>query len=527
MPKLSVPGGETWLIPAVLTVLHVTLAAFAFSPAPHPGGDDAAYLALARSLIERHDYTNIWHPGLSAHTVYPPVFPAIVAVGLSMGLSASIGLKLMMSAITAAAVFASCFWIRRATTPGIALVAGLFVAISPELLRIGRDLLSDIPFWLFTILALVVWRKAASTDHSDGESRSGMEIRWVTFASGLSLIAYFTRSAGAPLLAAACVWLAIRRDWRALMVLAGFGAPLVFAWWLRGHTLEAGGYLAPFLSVDPYDPLSGTVAFTDLLVRVEENIRHYVVRHVPRLFTGTLVNGSVVGGLVCAVALVGWLRRLRKPSLAEIFVPVYLVLILLWPSTWSGPRLLLPVVPLIALYATELIAAITARSTWPRVAATLTLIGATALVVPEVVHRITDAAACRAEFAKGNLFPCTDRPFREFLEVATASKGKLPEGSVVLSRKPTVFFLHSGYRSAVYPFSAEPDSFFLVATRSGARFVVVDQLSSVATRHLQPVLHARSSRFCQVEGLAHGKTSVMKIGAEAGSLESKCNPFRP
>src|SRR5512140_2410931 len=63
-----------WKIPAALALLHLAIAIAAFPPTPFTGGDDATYISLARSLIQRHDYTDIWDPSLPPHTLYPPVF---------------------------------------------------------------------------------------------------------------------------------------------------------------------------------------------------------------------------------------------------------------------------------------------------------------------------------------------------------------------------------------------------------------------------------------------------------------------
>src|SRR6478672_3118550 len=155
-----------WKIPAALALLHLAVAIAAFHPTPFTGGDDATYISLARSLIQRHDYTDVWDPALPAQTLYPPIFPAIVAIGLLMGLSVTVGLKLMMVFLSSMAVFVSSVWLWRAAKPGVAIGAGVLVALSPEIIGLGRQVLSDTPFWLFTMLALLALMKV---DRADGE----------------------------------------------------------------------------------------------------------------------------------------------------------------------------------------------------------------------------------------------------------------------------------------------------------------------------------------------------------------------
>lgn len=67
---------------AGVVALSLLLSWLAFQPTPHTGGDNAAYIALGRSLLERHAYVELHDPAQPPHTQYPPVFPAILAVAI-------------------------------------------------------------------------------------------------------------------------------------------------------------------------------------------------------------------------------------------------------------------------------------------------------------------------------------------------------------------------------------------------------------------------------------------------------------
>jgi hypothetical protein len=43
----------------------------------------------------------------------------------------------------------------------------------------------------------------------------------------------------------------------------------------------------------------------------------------------------------------------RRARVADVFLPLYLGLIFIWPAVWSGERLLLPALPLLLFYAAE------------------------------------------------------------------------------------------------------------------------------------------------------------------------------
>ncbi|HEX6573330.1 MAG TPA: hypothetical protein VF042_00045 [Gemmatimonadaceae bacterium] len=527
MPDLRKSFDGPWAGPVALALLHAIIALNAYHPAPFTGGDDAAYLSLARSLIERHDYTDVWDPALRPHTQFPPIFPVIVAFGLILKLDPAVGMKYMMILISTGAVFASCVWLRRVTTAGVAFCAGFFLAISPEVFVLGQEILSDPLFWLFSMLALLAWRRAARPDGKE-ISADPFAIVPVVIATTATLAAYFTRSAGAPLLLAVVLWLAMRKQFRAIAIVAAMSAPFIFAWWLRGHLNGGGGYLAPFIAVDPYNPSLGTVTIGGMFERAAKNAVEYSSAHLSRLVFGTPKTGVVFGTAFAAAMFYGWARRLRKPGLAEVWLPIYLTLVILWPVTWSGPRFLFPVIPLFALYVGDTINSLAKAASHPRIfAAAILLAGIVTVNAPlKTLARL--GTVCRAQYANGADFPCTDPTFEDFFETAEKIRGRLPANSVVLSRKPTIFYLHSGYRSALYPLSPVPDSLFNLAKRIGAGYVVVDQIADLAPKYLHPIMLARRDDFCVIPELSTDNAALarIEIGGPPRPPGSAPNSFR-
>jgi hypothetical protein len=497
-----------WAGATIPALIHLVIAALAFHYEPFTGGDDATYIALARSLIQRHDYTDIWDPALPPHTQYPPIFPMMLAASLLAGLTPAYGLKVLMVVISTLAVFVSCLWLRKVTTAGIAFCAGFFIAISPEIFRLGQEILSDGAFWLFAVLALLSWHKADTRNSDEGRS---MPAGWVVAAAAATLAAYFTRSAGAPLLLAIFVWLAMRKQLRAIAIVAAMSAPPIFLWWLRGRAKGAGGYLAPFLSVDPYNPALGHVNAAALLHRIGQNAHFYSSRHLSRLVFGTPRTGVLFGIAFAAAVIYGWSRKARKPGLAEVWLPLYLALVILWPVAWSSPRFLLPVVPLLAFYVGETIAALARSASSPRIFAAAMLLAGVVTVQRELRRQVDIGTSCREAYDLGESYPCTAPVFRDFFTTADRARGKLPPGSVVISRKPTIFFEHSGYQSTLYPMTRKAEPFFALADSVHASYLIIDRIGDLAPRYLHPVLRARRDDFCIVTELSTGNAAFAKI----------------
>ncbi|MGI9628204.1 MAG: hypothetical protein ACR2QM_15330, partial [Longimicrobiales bacterium] len=83
------------LIPMGVAVgLHLALSLLAFLPVMHTGGDNAAYLTLASSLLDG-GYRELWNPGAPPHTKYPPGFPVVLASLLAVGFKTFTAFKIV------------------------------------------------------------------------------------------------------------------------------------------------------------------------------------------------------------------------------------------------------------------------------------------------------------------------------------------------------------------------------------------------------------------------------------------------
>jgi len=506
------PATHTVPLVASILLLHLLLALLAFDPTPFTGGDNAGYIALARSLLERGAYLELYDPAAPPHTQYPPAFPAVIAAALAAGIRPWIGLKLLIIGFSLAAVGFTFLWLRRRGWPGAAPWVALIVAVSPGVLDLSHWILSDVPFWAFTMAALWAFERLRPDDWR----RFGIAVAATT-------LAYFTRSAGLPLVLAATAWLALRRRWRQLAVFILVVAPLATLWWLRARSLGGVDYVQQFLMVNPYAPELGRIGLGEFLDRVLENDRRYIGLHLPVLLLG--LEGHLLlplSGSILLLAAVGWGARLRRPGVPELFLPLYAGLLLSWPHVWSGERFLLPALPLILAYAAIGLARVCRRFA-PRLArvagpASALLVLFTA--VPGVYVATATGGECTRLYAEGERYPCVGAHWRDYFELAEWSRRALPDGAVVLSRKPRLFYLIGGHPGRVYPFSEEPDTFFAAAREAGARYVVLDYVDGLSASYLAPVLVERGASFCMMRSLGSTRAALFGIVADSASAAS-------
>ena len=490
-----------WIYAAALVLLHILLAYLVIEPAPHTGGDNAGYLTLAKSLLERHTYQDLYDPGEPLHTQYPPVFPAILALASLVGLKSWMQLKYLTIAFSALGVGFTYLWIRRRRRPELAFGVALVMAVAPGVLGLSHWELSDVPFWALTMIALWAWDRLRPGDYT-----------MLAVAVIATTLAYFTRSAGLPLLIGAGVWLLWKQRWTELSIFVLVIGPLAIWWWWRARTQGGVDYVGQFWFVNPYDPSLGRIGAGELLVRMKENGGKYLSWHLPVLLFG-VQRFLALSVLIVALAVYGWVVRLRRARISELFVPLYIGLLLVWPAVWSGERFLLPALPFILYYAGDALVRLL-RMTMPAAARLVPALIAGAIILvgmPQLSQAAQASRECMGVYRTGDNYACLPESWKDFYGIAEMAPRVLPDNAVVLSRKPRNFYSAAGLKGRNYPLFAEPDSFFKTAREAGARYVLFDRLDGVSQAYLVPVLVTRSNRFCILFGLGQDRATVFGI----------------
>lgn len=536
-----------WGLLGVAVALSTVVVVSVFNPVPHSGGDNAGYVALAHGLLTQGSYTDVFDPEGLPHTKYPPVFPALLALLIAAGARTWATLKTTAAVATVAAVALTYLWANRTLNALGAFAVALLTALSVGVVYYSQWVLSDPLFLAFTFAALYALARAdgrgdaeaaeavaARPEAADAHEGGAREIdaRWLALGVLCAGLAYFTRSAGLPLVVAVAGWLALRRAWRPLGAVAVLlGGPML-AWWLRGRFGGVGRYASEFWMVDPYDPSLGTVGIPGLLGRVVENLVGYTTRHLPLGVVGADAPAVPLLGIVLTgAAFAGWaLRARRRAGPAELFFPLYWGVVLLWPTVWSGDRFALPLLPLVFVYGALALRELTRRLP-DAIGPTLATIAVLLLLVPAVDdwRRATaDAGACPAEIVQESVWACYGPRVRSFMAAATWTGEALPDGAAVLSRKPRHFYLQSGVPSRAFAFSEDPEDHFGLADRLGARYVLLDRWDGLAGRYVGGAVRQRPGAFCFVQGFGRPESGAQLLGilpeGARGAVEASDEP---
>jgi hypothetical protein len=435
-------------------------------------------------------------------------------------------LKTVPMLFSALSVLGAYLWASGRRGHVFAAAVALLVGISSATIDASHWVLSDPTFVAFTLFGLWALERSGrassdaeptkpATDPPPDSSTHAAARRTALYAvlgGACVLLAYFTRQAGLPLLIAAGLWFTLGRRWRALAAYAVAAGIPIFLWWLRTQRVGQATYMGEFWLVDPYDPSLGRIGVGGLVGRFGDNLIGYVTRFIPGGIVGGQTTWAVlVGVLLALLALWGWTVAVtRKVGVAELFLPLYLGLILLWPVVWSGDRFALPIYPLLFFYAGE--GLVSALSRWgkPTIVAAA-LIGSAAVAVPAFgywTRSVSTARVCASAARVAGPYACWGAGVNEFVRTALWSRSALPPGSAVLSRKPSIFYVMSGVPSRTFPFSTDPAVLFAEVRNTGAHYLVVDQWDRQAFTYMGEVISQRPEAFCAVGGFDPREGSV-------------------
>ena len=343
---------RVWMAVALFAVVAM-IGVRGLAPAgPGVYYDDGVYLALGQSLADGEGYTYANLPGEVPGVKYPPMYPALLAVGNMMlpDYPANVrylkALNALLMGLAAGLTFVAFARRKDPTVRQVAFAVGALLAFSSaQTLTLSTVLLSEPLF-----LAMAMGTLLLPT----------LERRHLVLVGLAAAAAFLTRSVGISLIAAviAAEFLA-RGGWkgerarRAGTLVAVSLAPAIL-WWtwsgLRAADVPAvfAGNYGNYLSWYAGD--GGNAG----------SILESAVRHWPPLVTAleqlwvpnaAPLTATFILLVIAGLCITGLLRiGRRRPALA-LFPVMYLVVVLLWP--YEPDRFYYAILPLLTMFAIE------------------------------------------------------------------------------------------------------------------------------------------------------------------------------
>jgi hypothetical protein len=257
---------------------------------------------------------------------------------------------------------------------------------------------------------------------------------------------------------------------------------------------EGSRYLGLMLAADPYAPELGMIGVPGLLVRMWLNLTSYVSYLLPANLFPTIIRlaGGPDGGapralvsvLIVGVGVLGGHSLRKRASLLNLYLLLYFGIYLIWPDIWRSDRFMMPIAPVFAICFCagfkRLLEYFDLRRS--------VIVGVTTVLI--LTNAFSMVTYLRRE--RGYL-----PGWFEYLQTALWVRENTPEDSLVLCRKPFLYYLFSDRKSVSYPFTSDADAMrkYLLETRPD--YIVIDDFGGPTTTHqyLVPVLGEMRSSF--------------------------------
>ncbi|MCK4245389.1 MAG: hypothetical protein KAX20_07175, partial [Candidatus Omnitrophica bacterium] len=188
--------------------------------------------------------------------------------------------------------------------------------------------------------------------------------------------------------------------------------------------------------------------------------------------------------------------------LHNIYVPLYLIVYLLW--YWKTLRFVVPLVPFIFYY---FITGLMVLSRKKQVARIVTGI---AILLIFLLNLQIDTMEIRGE-QKTDYYPAE---WENYFQIADWVKENVPGEAVIMCRKPYLFYLRSGRKTASYPFTRDTGKITASIKDSGADYVVLDAFTWTLTtrKYLYPAVLENKDMFEVAAATEEGpKTLLLRV----------------
>ena len=303
-------------------------------------GDNAQFINLGRSLADGYGLSETIEGEPIPHTKYPFGFPLLLAITHILFPGNLIALKSLVLLLYAISIPLTYLLIRRFASPPMALGVSALCLASPLLLDYSHQVMSEIPFLLFSLIALLLLHRAHKSDTLSALAPAIIAI----------IAAYYIRSAGIILIGTGILFFALHKKWKEAGLIAIGSVLLALPYQIRNASLGGTPYIEQLLSINPYRPEEGMLTFTALIERILANLELYSQLVIPYILLPFSIDTDSfvgVGLFFSALILYALIVGLIKRHLLIVYLTCYLGLYILWPDTWSDTRFLVPAIPIL------------------------------------------------------------------------------------------------------------------------------------------------------------------------------------
>ncbi len=490
---------------AALVLVFVMCYFMVFDSKWDVNGDNAAYYNLGTALSQGMGYVNPALPGTPPETHFPIGYPAFIAALKTVGLSSPIALKITNGLLL---LITGLMWFelfqKLIPRKNLAFVAVMAMFISPLLMRFSTIIMSEVLFLFLSTVSLYSIMLVSE--------RKQPVFRNVFFyiACAAAILGFYVKTLGFIILGTLPLFLLWQRHIKEAVITGGLLLAGIAPYLLQ--STGGSNYLNQLLMVNPYQPDKGMAAPGDFFERVSTNAFNYgfgVIQSVSfplsNKWLGDFLFLDVIGGIAVLYFIYRGLRLMHGyKKLILPFLGFTLLVILLWPDVWTGPRFIVHASPLFIFLFLAGLLELTEKYEHkfsPKKPAG---------VFPVFLFALLGIIALNQERVKAQ----TDYPpnWKKYFAIAKEAKRTTDESAMFIARKPHLFYVHSQRQASNFK-NTENDTlqmnFFMDI---GATHVVLDNLGYGSTpRYLFPTLEKHAVCFKNVMSFPEQQTYLLSF----------------
>ncbi len=305
-----------------------------------PFRDDGVYMVAAKSVATGEAYRQINLPDQRRVTKYPPLYPSYLSLAWRIQpqfprvLQTASALQAMLLPVYLALILLLLRQLGLSWRRTFLVAAWTIVSFSLILMTI--TLYSELLFGIFLTGAIFAIERAAGDDDHG--------VRWALLGGLLTGLAYLTRTAALPMLAAVPIFFFLRKRPRLCGPFFVFALPMAAGWhaWGAMHATGPSPYLDEYAEV-----IRSNGLLSHLLTQAALISATVAEELVPGITTFEM--GIPLHHLVLAAAIAGAIRigRRRNWPMALVFTAPYLLMIMCWWGSRQLGRFLIPIWPVL------------------------------------------------------------------------------------------------------------------------------------------------------------------------------------
>ena len=491
------------ILPLVIVLVFITSYSYVYDSKLDLNGDNANYYMLGKSIATGEGFTNVSGINKSPNNHFPPGYPAIISVIITVFNDSIETLKLFNGFFFLFSGLLLFYLIKSITNnQATATIVSIALLLNTHYLRYATIIMTEVPFLLFSLLTIICFIK--SDKRTDFWKDPFFYLTLLSFGT-----AYYIKTSGIALLGAIILYLVINQKWKEVTAYTGAFVVLFIPWFLRSQNLGGNSYMKQLVMINPYRPELGQAELTNYIDRFFANIIRYISKEIPNAdFPFITVDYRaeaslgmwVLGLLIITLTLYGIWQIKQYRLLILAYVIGTFGILSLWPDVWVGVRFMLPIVPFILLGLIHGINSILSKlipnkpiTHW---AIALIIIG----LIPNLslLHKqsITKYGS----------------NWENYFDLAKWAKSNLDPNTVISCRKPTMFYLYSGTYTSRYKYTEDNNELLDDLEKRQVDYVILDQLGYSSTvRYLYPAISNNPERFSLIKHLESPDTYLLKF----------------